>query len=258
MRNKDTVTCGCGAAQTASVFRAVDACAPCLSNGMDWNHWDSNVRHGRSGCRRACNAVYEAENSCDACTEWCGSDGCNRCGYTANSCPGNAASRCNRCGNSPCTCSSCNAYETASNSCGSASRCPQCGNNPCTCNTPAMVYETAHDLTLHTAEEAIRKGTLFSDLYMPMHGECADNCGAQLCDGQAEAFTAWELRLYLNTHPYDRHALEMFKRYARCADQPNYAGAFAFDDGCPERWSWTDAPWPWEFNAGCENHCGCN
>jgi spore coat protein JB len=91
-----------------------------------------------------------------------------------------------------------------------------------------------------------------------MRGECADNCGAQLCDGQAEAFAAWELRLYLNTHPCDEQALKLFRKYARKADQPNYAGAFAFDDGCPERWSWTDAPWPWEFNAGCENNCCCN
>jgi spore coat protein JB len=121
-----------------------------------------------------------------------------------------------------------------------------------------MVYEQAHGLCrLHEAEEAIRKGTLFGELYMPMKGECADSCGAQLCDGQAEAFAAWELRLYLNTHPCDRRALELFKRYARCADQPNYAGAFAFDDGCPDRWSWTDAPWPWEHNAACEDTCGC-
>ncbi len=286
MRNKDTAACGCGAVQTASVFRAVDTCAPCSYNGTDWNHWDRNARQGCSGCGHACEGCHTA---CEAANHWGGDTGsaarCPRCGNTPctceaenscntawngcnNTCAGNTA-RCPRCGNSPCTCNaenSCNAaWNGCNNTCaGTAARCPRCGNSPCTCNAaaygigPAMVYETGHSLEVHAAEEAIRKGTLFSELYMPMMGECADNCGAQLCDGQAEAFAAWELRLYLNTHPHDRHALELFRQYARCADQPNYAGAFAFDDGCPDRWSWTDAPWPWEHNAACENNCGCN
>lgn len=114
-----------------------------------------------------------------------------------------------------------------------------------------MVYEAEHDLSqLHEMEEAIRKGTLFPQLYMPMKSECADACGAQLCDGQAEAFAAWELRLYLNTHPCDQQALKLFRQLARKTRQPNYATSFAQD--CDEGWRWTDAPWPWEFNGGCE------
>lgn len=252
MRNKDTAACGCGAVQTASVFRAVDACAPCSYNGTDWNHWDRNARQGCNSCGHACEGCHTACETAE------------NCGWAVN-----PAARCNRCGNAPCTCGADNSYNAAWNGCnstcgGNAARCNRCGNSPCTCNAsaygigPAMVYETGHSLEVHAAEEAIRKGTLFSELYMPMMGEYADNCGAQLCDGQAEAFAAWELRLYLNTHPHDRQALELFRQYARCADQPNYAGAFAFDDGCPDHWSWTDAPWPWEHNAACETNCGCN
>ena len=103
---------------------------------------------------------------------------------------------------------------------------------------------------MHEIEEAIRKGTLFSQLYMPMNGECADACGATLCEGQAEAFAAWELRLYLNTHPCDQQALQLFHKMARKAGEPNYASTFV--EGCQSRWSWTDAPWPWEFNCACE------
>ncbi len=122
---------------------------------------------------------------------------------------------------------------------------------PATGNSPAMVYEAAHTLAkLYNAEEAIRKGTLFAQLYMPMMGESADACGAPLCQGQAEAFAAWELRLYLNTHPCDKQALQLFKQYARKAYQPNYAAAYAFEEGCDDRWNWTDAPWPWE--QGCQ------
>lgn len=114
-----------------------------------------------------------------------------------------------------------------------------------------MVYEAEHQLCkMHEIEEAIRKGTLFSQLYMPMNGECADACGATLCEGQAEAFAAWELRLYLNTHPCDQQALQLFHKMARKAGEPNYASTFV--EGCQSRWSWTDAPWPWEFNCACE------
>ena len=288
MRNKDSVLC---AAQPASVFRAVDACAPCCHNGMDWNHWDRNVRQcsnsgcnggwdNRTGCDN-CNPCTAANaSSCDhGCTTGCttrtGCDSRNTCATAnANSCNHNCTTGCtNHTGCDSCTpctaagvtpcnrscavCPNCNGCTACT-----AARCPVCARTACSCGgslTPAMVYETPHCLNdLHGMEEAIRKGTLFSELYMPMNGECADACGANLCEGQAEAFAAWELRLYLNTHPYDQQALEMFRRFCHRGDRPNYACAFAFDDGSPNRWSWTDAPWPWEFNAACENNCCCN
>jgi|GEM_PF-730026 len=344
MRNRDSVTCaaqpacGCGTVQTASVFRAVDSCAPCSNNGTDWNHWDRNMhrsgccgsRSGGDGCNAwgtagvneccsngcATAADHSWGNSCDACGTAAaincnpcaaaantGCAACTRCGNSPCTCHSNgctaAANSCNacavtadcnpcaavantgcaactRCGNSPCTCHSngCTAAANSCNACASAANCnpcaaaantgcaacTRCGNNPCTCGlTPAMVYETPHGLNaLHGFEEAIRKGTLFGELYMPMNGECADNCGARLCDGQAEAFAAWELRLYLNTHPWDRHALELFRQCCRRGDLPNYACAFASDDGCADRWRWTDAPWPWELGSTCENNCGCH
>ncbi len=213
---------------------------------MDWNHWDRNARQSScfNGHSANCNSSCAASASCAA----CGHSPCT-CG---NACSAAASCRENGCSN--------NRNTGCNSSCAAPAPCAACGHSPCTCgHTPAMVYETPHCLDgLHGIEEAIRKGTLFSELYMPMNGEYADACGAQLCDGQAEAFAAWELRLYLNTHPCDRQALELFRHYCRRGDLPNYACAFAFDDGCAERWSWTDAPWPWEHNAACENNCGCN
>jgi spore coat protein JB len=230
MERNNTITCavtaGAGrvAPSTASVFRAV---------GKDGFGAQNGSRSGMegNGCGRC-----DTCNGCDECNSWNNTRRSSNCGTCNHGC--NASSRaqtnCNPCDN--CSGNSCNR---------SGKGC-----------APGMVYEQEHDLCqLHEAGEAIRKGTLFPQLYMPMRGECADGCGAQLCEGQAEAFAAWELRLYLNTHPCDQQALHLFRKYARKADQPNYAGAFA--DGCGDRWSWTDAPWPWEFNAACEDTCGC-
>ena len=228
MHCNDTITCAItpGAGRvlptTASVFRAVRK-----------DEWDSGCNQRNVGCQREneCGCANTRDNNCG-----------NNCG-TAFANGHNTNCECkNNCGcNTPCT------RETTCNNDGSCHHHRHGHHN----QTPAMVYEQEHDLgQLHQMEEAIRKGTLFPQLYMPMKGECADACGAQLCDGQAEAFAAWELRLYLNTHPCDQQALKLFRQLARKTRQPNYATSFAQD--CDEGWRWTDAPWPWEFNGGCE------
>ena len=268
MHCNDTITCaitpGAGRVlpSTASVFKAVRK-----------DEWDAGCNQRNVGCQRentcgcgssydncgttfgrncntdcGCNSNCQRDNDC-GCANTCDNDCDNNCGTTFG-----------RKRNTDCGCNNtcqCETNGSSNNSC-------ECENNcktDCSCHhhrhghhhnlTPAMVYEAEHDLCqLHEAEEAIRKGTLFPQLYMPMKGECADACGAKLCEDQAEAFAAWELRLYLNTHPCDQQALKLFRQLARKTCQPNYATSFAQD--CDEGWRWTDAPWPWEFNGGCE------
>ena len=244
---------GCAADKTCNVCAAGNACSACTASNACNVCATGNTCAASNTCTAndACN-ICATGNTCaasTACSTCTASNAGNVCA-TGNTCAaGNASNTCtasNTC--SPCT-------TAAQNSCGRSGPAQACHLPHHPCVTPGMVYETQHHLhDLHGAEEAIRKGTLFPQLYMPMRGECADGCGAQLCEGQAEAFAAWELRLYLNTHPCDQQALQLFRKYALKADQPNYAGAFAGD--CGDRWSWTEAPWPWEFNAGCE--CGCN
>lgn len=286
-----TPCAGCIMPSTASVFRAVTKEGFATQNGCcreESNGWSGRGCSG--GCDNSCNDGCDTNswaqrngNNCDACDTCKGNQrsggkstcGCNDNRSGSNCCGNSRQNGCHASGwvqekeNHCNDCDECNAF-------GGNQRSGNCCNNPCNgvsrsndcdccndcnnCNTrnrsgknrtPAMVYEEEHQLSqLHEAEEAIRKGTLFSQLYMPMNGECADACGAQLCDGQAEAFAAWELRLYLNTHPCDQQALQMFRKMARKACQPNYASTFAQD--CEESWSWTDAPWPWDFNCGCE------
>lgn len=123
----------------------------------------------------------------------------------------------------------------------------------------AMVYGADQHLRqIWEPAEAIRNGTLYPELYKPMHEknmqiDCPDPSA-----GQALSFSAWELRLYLDTHPEDTQALELYKRYCAAMERPSYACAFTpdgwnadADSGTDDRdhWRWIDNPWPWEFNA---------
>lgn len=268
---------------TASVFRAVNKDGFAMQNGCcreESNNWSGRGRSG--GCDNGCNDGCDTNNwaqgnrsNCDDCDTCkgnqrsggkCGGNprqnGCKASGWAQDSCDNcNDCDECNAFGGNQRSGKGCGnqrngvnrSGKNRNNDCDDCNECDNCNtrNRSGKNRTPAMVYEEEHQLCqLHEAEEAIRKGTLFSQLYMPMNGECADACGAQLCEGQAEAFAAWELRLYLNTHPCDQQALQLFRKIARKACQPNYASTFAED--CDESWSWTDAPWPWDFNCGCE------
>lgn len=86
----------------------------------------------------------------------------------------------------------------------------------------------------------------------------------------ALSFAAWELRLYLDTHPNDEKALAAYKQLcAAQANTCNYAcstcqgrgqqhGAPTPAGGCmPQKanpcgdkvWTWVNGPWPWEYEA---------
>ena len=106
------------------------------------------------------------------------------------------------------------------------------------------------------SESALRAGTLFPELHKPMNGYCPydDNCGT--CKQQA-AFAAWEMRLYLNTHPNDREALALFRKLCKEAGDENYATTFLTDDCCASSWSWVKNPWPWEYDCQCGSGSDC-
>lgn len=68
-------------------------------------------------------------------------------------------------------------------------------------------------------------------------------------------FAAWELHIYLNTHPDDPQAVKKFKKYtgearALTDEYETIYGPLSSEqsDGS----SWIKDPWPWE-NAGGEN-----
>ncbi len=62
-------------------------------------------------------------------------------------------------------------------------------------------------------------------------------------------FAAWELRLYLNTHPQDRRALTA---YWDLLNQQSWQDNYAAVDSSLyslDNWNWIEGPWPWEPEA---------
>lgn len=59
-------------------------------------------------------------------------------------------------------------------------------------------------------------------------------------------FAAWELRLYLDTHPDDERALAV--RVSVKIEQGMMAAGTDSSSSCPcgGRWNWIDDPWPWD------------
>ncbi len=75
-------------------------------------------------------------------------------------------------------------------------------------------------------------------------------------------FAAWELRLYLDTHPGDLKALAAYKQLCAALGDSGYAcGDNALGDGsscpiCDGEWSFIKSPWPWMLEANLtEGEC---
>lgn len=112
-----------------------------------------------------------------------------------------------------------------------------------------MVYPVNQRLEqLFRPAQALQAGTLFPELLKPMNG-FAQPRTACANEKQAMAFSLWELRLYLDTHPQDQQALQIFHQLCSQTEAPNYACVWA--DACgQDHWAWIDQPWPWTF-PGC-------
>ena len=100
------------------------------------------------------------------------------------------------------------------------------------------------------SESALRAGTLFPELHKPLNGYCPCDSKCGTC-AQQTAFAAWELRLYLNTHPHDKEALALFRKLCKEAEGINYATTFLAEDCCAKGWDWVNNPWPWEYDCNC-------
>lgn len=114
-----------------------------------------------------------------------------------------------------------------------------------------MVYAVVQQVeNIFESQSALRCGTLFPELLMPYedYHPCGRSCATQ---AQEAAFAAWELRLYLNTHPDDRQALALLCCLMDETEDPNYATTFLDREGCASRWTWVCDPWPWELDGNC-------
>ena len=219
----------CGSANNRRGSRGCDECDNCGS---------ANNRRGSRGCDE-CDNCGSANNRRDVrdCDE------SDNCGSANNRRGGRGCDECDNCG-------------SANNRRGGkdCDECSECGSKA---YHSAMVFHEEQPLTRTLAPEAaLRQGSLFPELVKPMkgYGSCrTDNCASRL---QQEAFRAWELRLYLNTHPDDQQALALWKCLCSDACKDNYATAFTGDCCHGDCWKWLDDPWPWEMQD-CDCSCGC-
>ena len=74
---------------------------------------------------------------------------------------------------------------------------------------------------------------------------------------QTLGFVIQELALYLDTHPEDKEALELYQNYQKMY----HKGMMEHNECCQmkhglpsqgERYRWLDDPWPWEYAANKE------
>lgn len=116
------------------------------------------------------------------------------------------------------------------------------------CQPVGMVYGKTQVLeSVYQPAQALMNGTLFPELNKPMNGACTPTSCGPTTEEQALAFAAWELRLYLNTHPSDQKALHFYRQICQQMHTPNYACTFA---PCASgAWEWVEDPWPWECAA---------
>lgn len=112
----------------------------------------------------------------------------------------------------------------------------------------------------YDARKGIIRGTLYPGLDLPFMGmvnqkELPVTPKTEL---QTLAFAVQELALYLDTHPDDTEALELYRTYQKMLHE----GSMNYSQNCRpmthaspvdhKTYTWLDEPWPWEYAANKE------
>ena len=105
--------------------------------------------------------------------------------------------------------------------------------------------------------KAMVRGTLYPGLDLPFMGMVNQNNlpVTPLSEVQVLAFAVQELALYLDTHPEDTEALELYRQYQQLYQKVSQAyerekrplNHAAPDQG--DTYAWLDDPWPGEYAA---------
>lgn len=105
--------------------------------------------------------------------------------------------------------------------------------------------------------KAMVRGTLYPGLDLPFMGMVNQNNlpVTPLSEVQVLAFAVQELALYLDTHPEDMEALELYRQYQqlyRKSAQEYAQNIRPLNHTAPtqgDAYAWLDDPWPWEYAA---------
>lgn len=90
----------------------------------------------------------------------------------------------------------------------------------------------------YSDEDAILRGTLFPELDLPFQEYQIKSPlpKTPMTEQMMIDFVCLELRLYLDTHPQDKNAIDMYSEYKKKAADAKQQNQ---DD-------WVFSPWPWE------------
>ena len=105
--------------------------------------------------------------------------------------------------------------------------------------------------------KAMVRGTLYPGLDLPFMGMVNQNNlpVTPLSEVQVLAFAVQELALYLDTHPEDMEALELYRQYQQLYQKVSQAyeqKKRPLNHAAPgqgDTYAWLDDPWPWEYAA---------
>ena len=112
----------------------------------------------------------------------------------------------------------------------------------------------------YEARTALVRGTLFPGLDLPFMGMVnqQEKPITPKTELQVMAFAIQELALYLDTHPEDMEALELYRTYQRMY----HKASMEYGDKCgplnhgmpvnSPKYNWLDDPWPWEYAGNKE------
>ena len=112
----------------------------------------------------------------------------------------------------------------------------------------------------YDARMGIVRGTIYPGLDLPFMGMVNKNelPVTPKTELQVLAFAVQELALYLDTHPDDHEALELYQGY----QEVYHKRMMEYTKNCrplnhctptrEQRYQWLDDPWPWEYAANKE------
>ena len=107
--------------------------------------------------------------------------------------------------------------------------------------------------------KALVHGTLFPGLDLPFMGMVnqEEKPITPTTELQTLGFVVQELALYLDTHPNDKEAFELYQNYQKILHKGmmEMNNENPLNHGLPtkgDRYRWLDDPWPWEYAANKE------
>lgn len=113
---------------------------------------------------------------------------------------------------------------------------------------------------MYDTPKGLIRGTMYPGLDLPFRGMVNQKefPATPRIRMQMLGFALQELALYLDTHPDDKEALELYRQYQKMSHEQTmeYSRAcMPMSHGIPvdhKTYTWLDEPWPWEYAANKE------